>query len=132
MAGDPKEKKILVVDDDESICFFLKTLLEKEGFGVEVCYDGSAAVKVFNRNKIDLIVLDWMMPVLSGFEVLKTLRSDKHGKVPVVVVTAQVTDAVTIDTIKKEMNVAEFISKPINNTDFISRVHKVLGTSGTK
>jgi DNA-binding response OmpR family regulator len=74
------------------------------------------------------MVLDWMMPVLSGFEVIKTLQAEKHGDIPVIVITAQVTDENTIETIRKEINVADFVAKPIQAGLFTARVHEILNT----
>ena len=124
----PRDKRILVVDDDESICLFLKMIVEKEGFNVSVCFNGEEAVKAVNMEKIDLIVLDWMMPVLSGFDVLKLLQEGPHRTIPVIVITARVTDENTIETIKKEVNVADFEPKPIQTATFIARVHEILRT----
>lgn len=130
--GEAKDKRVLVIDDDESICFFLKVLLEKEGFKVEVAYDGELGVKVVNAQKVDLIVLDWMMPVFSGFDVIKLLQTGEHKSIPVIIITARLTDQNTIKMIQKEMNVAGFMSKPIQNEAFISKVHEVLGTKSSK
>ena len=124
----PRDKRILIVDDDESICLFLKMIVEKQGFNVSVCFNGEEAVKAVNMEKIDLIVLDWMMPVLSGFDVLKLLQEGPHRTIPVIVITARVTDENTIETIKKEMNVADFEPKPIQTATFIARVHEILRT----
>ena len=130
MAGKPapRGKKVLVVDDDESICIFLKMVLEKEGFDVSVCYNGEEAVKAVNEEKVDLIVLDWMMPVLSGFEVLKLLQEGPHRAIPVIVITARVTDENTINMIKNEMNVADFVLKPIKTLPFVARIREILRT----
>lgn len=126
--SNPKEKTVLIVDDDESICAFLKALLEKEGFNIEIAYKGDAAVKIVQSKKIDLIILDWMMPILSGFEVLKILQADDHRSIPVFVITARVTDSGTAAMIKQEVNVVEFITKPIQHAVFASRVHQILNT----
>lgn len=126
---DPREKKILVVDDDESICAFLKTLLEKEGFQTQVCTNGHDAVRIVKSEKIDLVILDWMMPVLSGFEVLKMLQTEEHEKIPVIVITARVTDKSTAEMIKQEMNVVEFVPKPIKHKVFLSNLHSIMKTS---
>jgi two-component system phosphate regulon response regulator PhoB len=126
--SNPNEKTILIVDDDESICTFLKILLEKEGFKIETAYKGDTAVKVVESKRIDLIILDWMMPILSGFEVLKMLQSDEHRKIPVIVITARVTDRNTIMMIKQEMNVVDFFTKPIQHILFATRIHQLLNT----
>ena len=125
---DPKDKKILVIDDDESICLYLKALLELENFAVEDCNNGEDGVRVVNQGKVDLILLDWMMPVLSGFEVLKLLQTDEHRDIPVIVITARVTDDTTADMIRQEINVVDFVPKPIKHDYLVSRVHQILNT----
>ena len=127
-SSNPKEKKILVIDDDESICLYLKALLELEEFNVEVCNNGEDGVQAVNREKVDLILLDWMMPVLSGFEVLKLLQTDERRDIPVIVITARVTDDSTSDMIRQEMNVVDFVPKPIKHDYLVSRVHQILNT----
>ena len=124
----PKDKQILAIDDDESISIYLKALFEREGFQVESCNSGEDGVAFVNRQKVDLIVLDWMMPVLSGFEVLKLLQKDEHKDIPVIVITARVTDDSTADMIRQEMNVVDFVPKPIKHEYLISRVHQILNT----
>lgn len=126
--ADPKEKTILIVDDDESICIFLKTLLDKEGFKTQVAYKGDAAIKIVNSQQVDLIILDWMMPILSGFEVLKMLQTDDRRSIPVIVVTARATDRNSIAMIKQEINVVDFFNKPIQHAVFCSRIHQLLNT----
>ncbi len=130
--NDPKGKTVLVVDDDESICIFVKTILEKEGFSLEMCYNGDDAVQIVNQKKIDLIILDWMMPIISGFEVLKMLQTEQHSGIPVVVITARVTDQSTADMIRQEINVVDFIPKPIKHKEFLERVHTILKTQPFK
>ena len=126
--SDPKEKAILVVDDDESICDFLRTLLQQEGFKVASVFNGDSALKIVRSEPIDLIILDWMMPVLSGFEVLKLLQEEEHQNIPVMVVTARVTDDSTVRMIRREINVVDFMAKPVQPKNFIERVHSVLKT----
>lgn len=126
--GDPKEKTILVVDDDESICIFLKALLEKEGFNTEIASDGNQAVRIVENKPVDLIILDWMMPILSGFEVLRMLQTDEHRGIPVIVITARVTDRSTVSMIKSEINVIDFMNKPIQHVVFKHCIHQTLNT----
>lgn len=130
-ASEPKNKTILVIDDDESICVFLKIVLEKEGFHVETAYNGDVGVKVVESVKVDLVILDWMMPILSGFEVLKMLQTSEHSGIPVIVITARITDQHSISVIRKEMNVVDYLNKPIQPGPFIKRVHEILGTAPT-
>ena len=121
-------KSICVIDDDESICLYLKALMELEGFNVTVCNNGEDGVYVVKQKKVDLIILDWMMPVLSGFEVLKLLQTDEHKGIPIIVITARVTDDSTSDMIRQEMNVADFVAKPIKHDYLVNRVHQILNT----
>jgi DNA-binding response OmpR family regulator len=124
----PKDKIILVVDDDEYVCEFLKALMEKEGFKVCTVSNGESALKIVQSEKIDLIILDWMMPVLSGFEVLKLLQKEEHKDIPVMVITARVTDEGTVTMIKREINVVDFLSKSVSPSALIQRVHEILKT----
>lgn len=127
--ADPKEKQILVIDDDESICLYLKALFEREGFQVEIRNSGDEGVAFVKKQKVDLIVLDWMMPVLSGFEVLKLLQTDEHRDIPVIVITARVTDDSTAEMIRQEMNVVDFVAKPIKHDYLLGRMHQILNTA---
>ena len=126
--SNPQDKQILVIDDDESICLYLQALFEREGFRVEFCNSGEDGVALVKKMKVDMIVLDWMMPVLSGFEVLKLLQTDEHRGIPIIVITARVTDDSTADMIRQEMNVVDFVAKPIKHDYLVGRMHQVLNT----
>ncbi len=129
----PNTKTILIVDDDEFICLFIKTILEKDGFNVAIAYNGEEALKAIETTSVDLILLDWMMPVLSGFDVLKNLQNNQDkSKIPVMVVTASVTDSDTVSFIRKQMNVVEFMPKPIEHAYLLQRVHETLKTQPEK
>lgn len=126
--SEPKDKTILVVDDDESICAFLKILLGKDGFCVEIAGTGAEAMKVVGSKKVDLVILDWMMPSVSGYEVVKMLQEDEYRQIPVIIITARVTDRDTIEMIRQELNVADFVAKPIQHAVFMNRIHQILNT----
>ncbi len=129
----PNTKTILIVDDDEFICLFIKTILEKDGFNVAIAYNGEEALKTIETASVDLILLDWMMPVLSGFDVLKNLQNNQDkSRIPVMVVTASVTDSDTVSFIRKQMNVVEFMPKPIEHVYLLQRVHETLKTQPEK
>jgi two-component system response regulator (stage 0 sporulation protein F) len=122
------EKKILIVDDDETLCLFLQTVLSNDGFATEIAFNGEEAVRAVNAHHVDLLILDWRMPILSGFEVLRRLQSGAHKNLPVIVITSCTADEVTKDTIKHQMNISGFMNKPIDHRIFIRRVHEILGT----
>ena len=89
------KKRILVVDDEPDFCFVVQGNLEKEGFEVEVAYDGVQGLAKVAANPPDAIVLDVMMPEKDGYAVCKELKGDqKHADIPIVMLTA-VTSRVT-------------------------------------
>jgi len=130
--ANPVEKLVLVVDDDEYICEFIKVLLEKEGFKTEAAFDGGSALEIVRSGKVDLLILDWMMPVLSGFEVLKALQEEGRQNIPVMIITARVTDENTVKMIKSEINVVDFETKPVVPNVLVARIHQILNTSSIK
>lgn len=132
VSSDPRDKTVLVIDDDEYICEFLRTILSMEGFKVAVAMDGTSALRIVDGKHVDLIVLDWMMPVLSGFDVLQKLQSGYHKDIPVIVVTARISDPDTVASILKQVSVKEFESKPLDQHRFTSKVHQLLKTVSIK
>ena len=83
------EKRIILVDDDQDFCEILKSRLEKEGFTVEVAYDGEQGLKKVKSNPPDLLILDVMMPKKSGLEVCKELKADSaYKEIPIIMLTA--------------------------------------------
>lgn len=84
----PETKKILIVEDDKFLSLVLKGRLEKEGVGVIQAFDGKEALDVLKKDIPDLILLDLIMPNMSGFEFLEILRQDpQYGTIPVVVIS---------------------------------------------
>ncbi len=83
------KKRILVVDDEPDIVMIVKKNLEKEGFDVEVAYDGAEGLSKVKSNPPDAIVLDVMMPEMDGYKVCSILKSDdKYSGIPIVLLTA--------------------------------------------
>lgn len=111
-------KKILVVDDEKPIADILKFNIEKEGFQVEVAYDGEEAVfKAFNL-KPDLILLDVMLPKKDGFQVLKEIRHKL--KTPVLMLTAKEEEVDKV--LGLELGADDYITKPFSMRELIARV----------
>ncbi|MDP2863466.1 MAG: response regulator [Desulfobacterales bacterium] len=83
------KKRILIVDDEPDFSMILKKNLEKEGFEVELAYDGAEGLAKVRNNPPDAIVLDVMMPEIDGYKVCSTLKSDdKYSDIPIVLLTA--------------------------------------------
>lgn len=83
-------KKILVVDDERHLVQIIKFNLEKKGFSVLTAYDGEEAVKKINEEEIDLLILDIMLPRISGFEICKRVRENARTRnLPIIILTAK-------------------------------------------
>jgi two-component system alkaline phosphatase synthesis response regulator PhoP len=83
------KKRILIVDDEPDFSMILKKNLEKEGFEVELAYDGAEGLAKVRSNPPDAIVLDVMMPEIDGYKVCSTLKNDdKYSDIPIVLLTA--------------------------------------------
>ncbi|MBO4494442.1 MAG: response regulator transcription factor [Clostridiales bacterium] len=114
--------KILVVDDEESLVELLRTNLERDGYEVISASDGMAAIELAERQKPDLILLDWMMPKMDGFEVCKRLRPKTTA--PIIMVTAKGEE---IDKVLGlEMGADDYITKPFSPREVLARVRAQL------
>ena len=123
--GSPDEKRLLIIDDDESLCEIFKLTMEKAGYQVADAGDGErglAKAKVF---KPHLIVLDMMMPKLNGFGVLRRLQSEGLGGIPVIVITG-FSDPANAQIVRQEPNVVEFLQKPIPYADLPALIARLL------
>lgn len=126
--ADPKEKLVLVVDDDESILDLLEHMVKKEGFKVERAADGQEAVRKVSALSPSLIILDFMLPGMGGYEVVKELQSGDGRNIPILVITGRKVDPQTVDMIRQEPNVNDYIEKPIRPAKIMSQIHAVLKT----
>lgn len=120
--------KILVVDDEQVLVKGIKYNLEKEGYQVADAYDGAAAVELARTGDFDLIILDLMMPVLSGTEACMQIR--EFSDVPVIMLTARGEDA------DKLMGFAcgadDYVTKPFNILELKARVRALLKRSAPR
>jgi two-component system OmpR family response regulator len=114
--------KILVVDDEKQIVEIVKAYLERDGYEVAVAYDGKAAVASVRKEHPDLIVLDLMLPELSGWDVCRTIR--KESDVPVIMLTAH--DDTTDKIVGLELGADDYITKPFDPKELVARVGAVL------
>lgn len=115
-------KSILVVEDESKIREFIRLYLRKEGYKVIEAYNGEVALKKFTEHKIDLIVLDVMMPKLNGFEVCKKIR--EKSKVPIIILTAIEEEK---DHIRGyELGADDYVTKPFKVKILIAKIKRLL------
>lgn len=125
----PSSKTVMVVDDDDSVRDLLSTIVRNEGFKFDTAASGKAALKLLGTRAFDLLLLDLMLPNMGGFEVLRHLQSDLDtAKIPVIVVTGRYTEPSTMQMIRQEPNVVEFIEKPVKTELLVAAIHRVLNT----
>ena len=114
--------KILVVEDEASFSEALVFLLQKEGFEVTVADDGSGAVAEFDRTGADLVLLDLMLPGLSGTEVCRQIRT--RSSVPIIMLTAK--DSEIDKVVGLELGADDYVTKPYSSRELIARIRAVL------
>ncbi|MBI3549339.1 MAG: response regulator [Elusimicrobia bacterium] len=125
----PNEKLVLLVDDDTSILDLMEHVIRKEGFRVDRATDGAEALRKTKAVKPDIVVLDFMLPEVGGFEVLKELQGRQTCSVPVLVITGRHMDGDAIDMIRREPNVFDFLEKPIRPAVLMTALHRALKTA---
>lgn len=118
--------RILVVEDEESLSDPLSFLLQREGFDVHVEADGEAAVREFDLNGADLVLLDLMLPGLPGTEVCRQLR--QRSGVPVIMLTAK--DSEIDKVVGLELGADDYVTKPYSARELVARIRAVLRRQG--
>jgi len=118
--------KILVVEDEASFSEALSYVLGKEGFEVVVADTGDGAVATFDRVGADLVLLDLMLPGLSGTEVCKQLRA--RSNVPIIMLTAKDTEVDKV--VGLELGADDYVTKPYSKAELIARIKAVLRRQG--
>lgn len=123
--NDNKNYNILVVDDSTTNIVLLEAILEEKGYIIHKALSAREAFNIISKNKIDLILLDLLMPKISGFEFLEEIRKNKKTtNIPVIVVSA-LTEEETIDKILK-MGAIDFVKKPIDINYLVDKVERTL------
>jgi two-component system response regulator RegX3 len=114
--------RILIVEDEASFSEALAFLLTKEGFETAVAEDGRQAISMFNADGADLILLDLMIPEVSGVEVCRTIRT--QSQVPIIMLTAK--DAEIDKVVGLELGADDYVTKPYSSRELIARIKAVL------
>lgn len=112
-------KHILIVEDEEGIVLFLKQGLEEEGYQVSSANNGKSGLELFQSEKFDLVLLDWMLPKMTGVEVCKAIRL-LNTKVPIIFLTAKDTVQETVEGLKSGAN--DYIKKPFSFDELVERI----------
>ncbi|MBN9643872.1 response regulator transcription factor [Corynebacterium mendelii] len=118
--------RILIVEDEESLADPLAFLLKKEGFEVVIAGDGRTALDEFDKGGIDIVLLDLMLPGMSGTDVCKKLRAT--SSVPVIMVTAR--DSEIDKVVGLELGADDYVTKPYSSRELIARIRAVLRRGG--
>lgn len=122
---------ILVVDDEPSICEMICSSLEAAGFEVKLSVNGALAHQMIINKRPDLIVLDWMMPMLSGIELTRRLKKDERTRdIPIIMLTARSEEEDRICGL--DAGADDYISKPFSPRELIARIQAILRRTQTK
>lgn len=117
--------KVLVVEDEEPLALLLQYNLKAEGFDVDVAPDGEEAQLIIDEDAPDLIVLDWMLPGISGLELCRRLRSGRETRnIPVLLLTARGEEGDRIRGLNTGAD--DYVTKPFSVPELIARVNAVL------
>ena len=125
MTINPKDFDILVVDDEPEIHAVLGRLLSKEGYNVDSAYDANEALESIKESKPDLIILDIMMPKISGIEMCNLLKSDDEMKgILILVVSARDAQEDRIEGLKHGAD--DYVSKPFHLRSLVRKIEHML------
>lgn len=119
--------KILIIEDEASFSEALEFLLKKEGFEVEVADDGRQGLEKFAANGADLILLDLMIPEVSGTEVCRIIRTT--SQVPIIMLTAK--DAEIDKVVGLELGADDYVTKPYSSRELLARIKAVMRRQGS-
>ncbi len=122
-----RDIKILIVDDDQDICEYMDLLLSQQGYRVETRQDSAAALELVRDSEFHVVVLDIMMPGMSGMEMLEEIRKF-DSDIAIIIFTGNP----TVDTAVKSMkfNVSDYIKKPFDIDEFTQSLEKILRDKG--
>ena len=118
--------RVLVVEDEESFSDALSFMLRKEGFEVGIAATGPDAVTAYDQHGADVVLLDLMLPGMSGTEVCRTLR--QKSNVPIIMVTAK--DGEVDKVVGLELGADDYVTKPFSSRELVARIRAVIRRTG--
>ncbi|TYO90777.1 phosphate regulon transcriptional regulator PhoB [Oceanicella actignis] len=117
--------RIMLVEDEEALCALLEYNLRKEGFAVSVVSDGDEALPAIEDERPDLVLLDWMLPNVSGVEICRAIRARAQLRdMPVIMLTARGEEEDRVRGL--ELGADDYMTKPFSTTELIARIRAVL------
>ena len=117
--------KILIVEDEPAMVELLRYNLESEGFDVATAHDGDEALLALEEEQPDMLLLDWMLPKVSGIEICRRLRRDqRHGNMPVIMITARGEEADRVRGL--DVGADDYVAKPFSPAELMARIRAVL------
>ncbi len=123
----PVAMRLLIIDDDTELCELLSEYLQQEGFAVKACHDSLPGLEAAISGGHDFVVLDVMLPGMSGFELLRRLRL--HSGIPVLMLTARGDEIDRI--VGLEMGADDYLPKPFNPRELVARIRAIQRRGGT-
>jgi two-component system response regulator RegX3 len=114
--------RVLVVEDEESFVDALSVGLEREGFDITIARDGQEALGLFDKSNYDTVLLDLMLPKLSGLDVCRTIRA--RSEVPIIIVSAKGEEVDMV--LMLELGADDYVTKPYRLRELVARIHAVL------
>lgn len=122
---------VLIAEDENSLVEVLKYNLEKEGFRTEVAVDGEEVMMAIDENLPDLVILDWMLPHLSGIEICRQMRRKKETcTIPIIMLTARGEESDRIRGL--ESGADDYVTKPFSPNELVARIRSVLRRTSPK
>ncbi|RLI88746.1 MAG: two-component system response regulator [Candidatus Altiarchaeales archaeon] len=120
-------KKILYVEDDEDTRNLVRMILRSKGYKVVTAYNGREGLKKLEEDGIDLVILDIMLPDMSGWDIFQKIKKDPGNRgVKVAFLSVIPVSEERLDTLKKS-GIEDYITKPFDNDDLVRRVGRILG-----
>lgn len=122
-------KRLLLVEDDDDLLHFARVTLEMEGHEVFTARSGAEALAIAHTTPLDLVLLDLMLPALSGWEVLTRMRHDPHlVGVPIAILTASANPPE--EARARQLGASDYLVKPLSADELVRRVEQLLGVGG--
>ncbi len=118
--------RVVVIEDDEAIRLGIVATLQRSGYEVEACADGESGLRVARKAGCDLVLLDLMLPGISGIDVLTALRKT-HSTLPVIILTARGTEDDRVEGLRRGAD--DYVVKPFSTRELVARVEAVLRRS---